>query len=417
MRLIKKLKKFKSTNDFLSIFFFTSIVVGSFLNMLSNRTYQYDSWTIGEWLINYQGGFVRRGLLGETIYFLSNSLKISPIFLIWFICIFSYFLLIKLIFNEAKNKVSKVFLLSPGVLLAPIIGDFLIRKDILLMLIFLIILKICKHNDPNILILNVLNILGILIHESFAIYTFPIEIIILNIKPDLKSKNKIFIFNILPSFLVFALCLIFKGDIDQAKAIHQSWTNISNLFPFETINSEVPLGAINAIGWEINNAIELMFISLRNFENFVWVPLAWLLTVTFLAIFFLGDQLGRDIKIKSFILTVQFVPFSLLCFSGWDYGRWIFIWIFSSIIIYSLFGEEFNSLNFIKKKLNKFDFLEKILEKMKIQKRSKFLLVVFAYPHCCWSIYYLPGLFINLIYSILQSKKLIFDVFTKLFSK
>ena len=417
MRLIKKLKKFKSTNDFLSIFFFTSIVVGSFLNMLSNRTYQYDSWTIGEWLINYQGGFVRRGLLGETIYFLSNSLKISPIFLIWFICIFSYFLLIKLIFNEAKNKVSKVFLLSPGVLLAPIIGDFLIRKDILLMLIFLIILKICKHNDPNILILNVLNILGILIHESFAIYTFPIEIIILNIKPDLKNKNKIFIFNILPSFLVFALCLIFKGDSDQAKAIHQSWTNISNLFPFETINSEVPLGAINAIGWEINNAIELIFISLRNFENFVWVPLGWLLTVTFLAIFFLGDQLGRDIKIKSFILTVQFVPFSLLCFSGWDYGRWIFIWIFSSIIIYSLFGEEFNSLNFIKKKLNKFDFLEKILEKMKIQKRSKFLLVVFAYPHCCWSIYYLPGLFINLIYSILQSKKLIFDVFTKLFSK
>ena len=417
MRLIKKLKKFKRTNDFLSIFFFTSIVVGSFLNMLSNRTYQYDSWTIGEWLINYQGGFVRRGLLGETIYFLSNSLKISPIFLIWFICIFSYFLLIKLIFNEAKNKVSKVFLLSPGVLLAPIIGDFLIRKDILLMLIFLIILKICKHNDPNILILNVLNILGILIHESFAIYTLPIEIIILNIKPDLKSKNKIFFFNILPSFLVFALCLIFKGDIDQAKAIHQSWTNISNLFPFETINSEVPLGAINAIGWEINNAIELIFISLRNFENFVWVPLAWLLTVTFLAIFFLGDQLGRDIKIKSFILTVQFVPFSLLCFSGWDYGRWIFIWIFSSIIIYSLFGEEFNSLNFIKKKLNKFDFLEKILEKMKIQKRSKFLLVVFAYPHCCWSIYYLPGLFINLIYSILQSKKLIFDVFTKLFSK
>ena len=80
MRIIKKLKKFKVTEDFLSIFFFTSIVVGSFLNMLSNKTYQYDSWTIGEWLINYQGGFVRRGLSGETIYFLSNSLKISPIF-------------------------------------------------------------------------------------------------------------------------------------------------------------------------------------------------------------------------------------------------------------------------------------------------------------------------------------------------
>ena len=28
----------------------------------------YESWGISEWLINYQGGFVRRGLAGEILY-------------------------------------------------------------------------------------------------------------------------------------------------------------------------------------------------------------------------------------------------------------------------------------------------------------------------------------------------------------
>jgi len=418
MRLKEKIKNFEKSDQFLSIFFFTLIIVGSLLNTLSNKTYQYDSWTIGEWLINYQGGFVRRGLSGEVIYFLSNTLKISPIFFIWFICNFSYFLLIKLIFNEAKGKVSKLFLLSPGVFLAPIVGDFLVRKDIVLMTFFFIILRICKSKNPNIFKLNILNILGILIHESFAIYTLPIQVIILTMqKTDVKSRNKILFFNILPSILIFTLCFIFKGSSDQAMTIHKSWINKSYLFPYETINSEIPLGAINAIGWEMNKVIELFLISIRNFENFVWVPTAWLLTIIVLAIFFLGDQLGRDIKIKSLILSIQFIPFSLLCLLGWDYGRWIFIWIVSSIIIYCSFGEELKSRKLIKKILNNFNFLEKILIKLKTQKQPKFLLILFAYPHCCWSLYYFPGLFLNLIYSLLLTKKSIFNRLTKLFPK
>ena len=118
------------------------IIIGGLLNTLSNKTYLNDSWTIGEWLINYQGGFVRRGLLGEGIYILCNVTKISPIYVIWLISVSSYYLLLKLTIFEAKNKVSNLFLLSPGIFLAPIIGDFLIRKDLLLLLIFLISLKL-----------------------------------------------------------------------------------------------------------------------------------------------------------------------------------------------------------------------------------------------------------------------------------
>ena len=63
------------------------IIIGGVLNTLSNKTYLNDSWTIGEWLINYEGGFVRRGLLGEALYLFSIATKISPIFIIWLIFI------------------------------------------------------------------------------------------------------------------------------------------------------------------------------------------------------------------------------------------------------------------------------------------------------------------------------------------
>ena len=151
MQFFQKYSNNNNLDKNLLIGFSFLIIVGGILNTLSNKTYLNDSWTIGEWLINYQGGFVRRGFLGEGIYLLSNATKISPIFIIWLISISSYYLLIKLTFIEAKNKISDVFLLSPCIFMAPIIGDFLIRKDSLLLLIFLISLKLLKSKRINLI--------------------------------------------------------------------------------------------------------------------------------------------------------------------------------------------------------------------------------------------------------------------------
>ena len=405
-------KNIKNIDNLLSFFFLILIIVGSLLNTVSNKTYQNDSWTIGEWLINYQGGFVRRGFLGEIIYFLSSSIKISPIFVIWFICLFSYFLLIKLVLKEAKGKVSSVFILSPSILLAPVIGDFLIRKDILLMLMFLTNLKVCQSKNPNLFLFNILNIFGTLVHESFAIYSLPIETILLSNKSSLTGKNIKLFYKILPSFLMFIICFIFKGNNNQAIHIHESWLDQPFLFPFENLKTEFPLGAINAIGWDIQNILNILKNSLINFEGIIWVPFAWFITLILLALFFLGDFSFKDFKIKFFILSVQFLPFSILCFSGWDYGRWIFIWILSSILIYCTIGEELKTFKLVQNSLKKFNLIEKFLYKIKINKRSNLLLLIFAYPHCCWSIYYMPGLLIIPIYYCIQSRKFIINSLT-----
>ena len=60
-----------------------------------------DAWQYGEWLINYQNGFVRRGLIGEFIYLISyifnQNLQVSFIFVISIFVIIYYYLNFQLI--------------------------------------------------------------------------------------------------------------------------------------------------------------------------------------------------------------------------------------------------------------------------------------------------------------------------------
>lgn len=223
----------------------------------------------------------------------------------------------------------------------------------------------------------------------------------------MKNNSLIFL-KFFPSFSLFICCLIYKGDISQAISIHQSWLNKSFLFPFETLDYELPMGAVNAISWDYKKVLNILFEGLTNFKGIIWIPLAWITTTILLGSFFLGDNLGKDFKIKSFILSFQFIPFSLLCFSGWDYGRWLFIWIVSSILIYCIFGEEFKLYKSIQQNLHSYDLLKDYCFKIEIHKRSKILLAIFAYPHCCWSLYYLPSLLVVPSYSILKKFKLFF---------
>ena len=60
------------------ILFTLLIIFGIPLNLYKNRFYD-NSWTVGEWLISYAGGFVRRGLPGELIHFISTQYSLSPI--------------------------------------------------------------------------------------------------------------------------------------------------------------------------------------------------------------------------------------------------------------------------------------------------------------------------------------------------
>ena len=65
---------------------------------------EYSAWQYVDWLINYQGGFTRRGFLGEIIFQLNkfSTLTIRETILIF--QILSYLIYFYLVFKILKNS-------------------------------------------------------------------------------------------------------------------------------------------------------------------------------------------------------------------------------------------------------------------------------------------------------------------------
>lgn len=68
---IKQLKT-KSVGRKTFLLVWVMLIICSLVHSVYNDFYylNYREWGISDWLINYQGGFVRRGLLGEVLFML-----------------------------------------------------------------------------------------------------------------------------------------------------------------------------------------------------------------------------------------------------------------------------------------------------------------------------------------------------------
>ena len=393
--LIQKLPNVKPT---LENFFISLIVLGIPLNLYKNRFYD-NSWTVGEWLISYAGGFVRRGLPGQIIHQISNLYLISPILLVWLFSVSALISLAILILHFCKDSFQKSFLLSQLIILAPISEDYLIRKDTLLVLLYgLSLLALKKFNQEKIskfsciLCVNLFSIFGILSHEAYGIWGLPSLIIIFylfnrNIKKGMSQSIIFSIFYLIPSIISFTLCWIFKGNIQQALLIHESWQSLKDILPtLGSLNESQPLGAISAIGWGTSQIYTSSLFSQFNLLIF-WHPGMWLLTIYIVLKLFIGKKQDNFQSAKRSIVCLQLIAFSPL-FLFVDIGRWIFMWISSSALLFAFLIQVFGieKVIFHTKGFKGGKFLKKIITPFNSAKTYNIFLLLVGIPHCCWSI-------------------------------
>ena len=153
---------------YLSLLFFFSIVY-----LFQKHTVGNDS-TISEWLINYQGGFTKRGLIGQLSIFLADFLKLDlrqsilgfQIFIIglYFISLFIFFRNVKL------NKIILLSIFTPIFILYPIAEiEVLARKEVFIFLIFIFYVQLNSELFQNLFKLIFLPI-SILIWEPVIFY-------------------------------------------------------------------------------------------------------------------------------------------------------------------------------------------------------------------------------------------------------
>lgn len=343
-KLTKFLTKEYLINAYYCIFLF-AILYQLFNQIIIHRS--RDNYNITEWLINYQGGFVRRGLPGEILYQISTKFGIEPTFIITIISLVFFGLLIIFFARKFISKGYPIFILPFSFLLGfPVLNDLWLRKDSLILLFFIALIYIFQKKSKGYFIwLNLVFIIGILSHELLAIFSFPILFFLLYSRYKLKFESFFTpllysFFFILPSLITFLTISFFKGNEQIAMEIWNSWDKV---YP-----DKIPMGsssAVSAIGWSFTDTakftIKMLFHKNADFYAFVGFFIQ-ILVVFFISINTnsLNNKILKYSPIKQDQLVITSVVlfqaiFALIpmCIIASDYGRWTYLWIMSSFIV------------------------------------------------------------------------------------
>ncbi|RYD78636.1 MAG: hypothetical protein EOP53_10890 [Sphingobacteriales bacterium] len=316
-------------------------------------THGYESWPVSEFLINYQGGFLRRGLLGETLFLLAKNFNINVEWTIKIFCIFC-FAIVCIFFVKAFLKKGYTLYILPICFFLGMgaFSGFWLRKDYLM--VFFLIAALWTYKSKlstpmKILAINILAITILLIHESFAFFSLPILFLLF----FNDYRNKVFLQRImlsivalLPSGLTFLLTLHYHGDIKIAQIIWDSWAAVANLNASELTDSSH--GALSAIGWSRESAFNMHFKTnflmkdMSVFSAVFWgmtLPIIYYIASNTLFAFRKHERIfsKKDRTILSSILIFQLIcllPFFLIL--SCDLLRIIFYWITSSFVIFLL---------------------------------------------------------------------------------
>ena len=226
---MKYLNKFFSLE--IMIFIIILIIsIYSYLHIFTNSL--HSSYSYSELFINYQAGFIRRGLLGEIFWQINKYFFIDPKIFFGFIYYILYLLQIYFLYYICKfYQTSKFFLIfvifAPQLILFPIYDHkiFFLKDIFIKFTIFFhgyLILKYDKIKYLKLFKLLVLPCLAIsiLIHE-YQILFLSVHILIsisyLKTILEIKKILKYYFILIIPILLIF----LFLGNQDQYNQLNE----------------------------------------------------------------------------------------------------------------------------------------------------------------------------------------------------
>ena len=367
--------------------FFFIIISVIFLKIFYKSSFQIigGGWGYNELFINYSGGLVRRGLIGEFFLIINKNFGTSPVIFFSYIFIVLHSILIFLYFKILKKfKDLGIFLFaiifSPVLILFPIYeNDVYYVKDILTNLSILLhtyyLLNTRKNFEFNrykkfllyviipLIIFNLFNhenqFFFISVHFLFSFYTCKNKEI-----KNLKQIYKTYLILIIPVLII----IFTQGGWDKLFIINDSVEKFG-----VTINNQFAGNLNLAIGGFIK--WHFFFQKIDNFFNFF---ICSILTIGIFYLFF-GYLIKEKILIFKNNIKINylyfFVPSLALFILALDYGRNI------NLILTHLFAF-FLILDIDKKKLNRFN------HQFKNSFFQSKLLIIFLIFYCF--MWYLP---------------------------
>ncbi len=366
----------KNINSYLIFYLFVLFLFSLFFLFIKHEV-ENDS-TISEWIINYYGGFTKRGIIGQICIYFANLFSINlrdTIFGFQTIILGVYFLLIYFFLRNIKiNRILLLSIFTPIFILYPIAEiEVLARKEIFIFIILLIYLsipinKISRQNIYKVIMLP----LSILIWEPVVFFLlFWISLDIINNKyQKINLENLTKLLPYLPTVSV-AFYIVFNpmtvGQHDQMVEFLANNFNEKCYMSCDLLKSKSTIFQqfqVNFSKYSFEVFLRYFFIIIVGFG-----PLFILLFYSKLKdknlIFF--NHFNNLLIPFLFVLSPVLVLFAM----GYDWGRWVNISYVFSIITYI----------YLYKK-NKIFVLENKLKNNKLNKVSKKIFVLIFVIYC-----------------------------------
>ena len=366
----------KNNINFNNFFFYYLVLIcfGSIFFM--SKTYQLNvNNSMSEWLINYQGGFGRRGLLGELFTQLSLifDYPIRKIILYFLYIIFiSYYLLIYLFFRNIKtNYIIIISLLSPLFILSPLAElEALGRKDILIPLFFLFYCNL--YNRLNLFGLSLILLLFytiLLLTHEVSIFYLPFFYLLLTFKIEKLTIYKI-ITLIFIALIFFFIIYILSNSAHSPEAIKIMCERMKNI-----LNDKCGMGA-----YVLNRSLKHYIAELGGLNSIHLIRNFFIFILGYSALIIL-IQSSKFNKSKNNILN-KFFNLKLLIFLTFlptlipftiavDWGRW-FNLSYTMLILFYFFCIK-NEKIF----LNENSKIINYLTKRFLKNKTNFFIIVF----------------------------------------
>jgi hypothetical protein len=306
----------------LSVFLICVIIVYLYYLILGAKA--CDGWMIGDWLINFQGGFVRRGLGGYMINIVSDFLNLKLNYTVSYIQIICYLTYISILFFSFYRKKIDVWfiilLLSPVTLLFRILDPYAVgRKEIILYFLFAIYLlflnkKMLKSNYM-ILLFSIALTVSTLFHELMFFY-LPYFIL----APYLKSKidNEPFRFSKI-LFVILGSVLAMVPLFFYGKNINGSI--ICTGLIEKGLSNNICKGILSQRNFSLINIIS----NRENWYGDLWSYSIALILGLFPFVLFVKYAKHQIVTVKKFLILflILFLFSSPLFILAADWGRWL----------------------------------------------------------------------------------------------
>ena len=327
----------KNINNLLFIYLFT-LLLFSFFFLYTKYPVTNDS-TISEWLINYEGGFTKRGVMGQISIFFARIFNQELRWIIYLLqdiaCTIYFILIFNFLKNLSYNRISLLSIFSPIFLLYPIAEiEVLARKEIIIFSIYLTYLLIPRTSLIKNLSLMLTFVLSILVWEP-VIFFLPIFLLIEIIEKKISQLNMeifITIFMFAPGILIgfyFAINPLGVENYEIMASILRNEFNENCYMSCQMIKTK--------------SSIAQQF---EQYKVYTFETTIRYILIIFIGFFPLFSLLkNASLKIKNIFFINKFknllypvllclIPVIVLFAMGYDWGRWVNITYVFTIIFY-----------------------------------------------------------------------------------